>query len=124
MLNYFDLDPALCLKPFLQSSLPENVDDVTLLLDQKSMAINVLNLFWQSEMLSENLNISDALQLLEIHFKQTEELSRSLINISNAQLPITMTIHDLLESIQHGCDYFCNNVALSANSQLRQMQNE
>ena len=121
MLNYFDLDPALCLKPFLQSSLPESVNDITMLLHQKSMAINVLNLFWQSEMLSENLNISNALQLLEIHFKQTEELLRSL---NNAQFPDTMTIHDLLESIQHGCNYFCNNVALSANSQLRQMQNE
>ena len=110
MHNYFDSDPALCLKPFLQSTLPESENDITMLLHQKSMAINVLNLFWQSEMLLEDLNISNALQLLEIHFKQTEELSRSLINISFAQLP-NMTIHDLLESIQHGCDYFCNNVA-------------
>ena len=121
MLNYFDLDPALCLKPFLQSTLPESENDITMLLHQKSMAINVLNLFWQSEMLSKNLNISNALQLLEIHFKQTEDLLRSL---ENAQFPNTMTIYDLLESIKHGCNYFCNNVALSANSQLRQMQNE
>ena len=121
MHNYFDSDPALCLKPLLQSTLPESENERIMLLHQKSEAINVLNAFWQSEMLSENLNISNALQLLEIHFKQTEELSRSLIN---AQFPNTMTIHDLLESIQHGCDYFCNNVALSANSKLRQMQNE
>ena len=121
MLNYFDLDPALCLKPFLQSTLPESENNITMLLHQKSMAINVLNLFWQSEMLSKNLNISNALQLLEIHFKQTEELLRSL---DNAQFPNTMTIYDLLESIKHGCNYFCNNVALSANSKLHQMQNE
>ena len=121
MHNYFESDPALCLKPFLQSTLPESENDITMFLHQKSMAINVLNLFWQSEMLSKNLNISNALQLLEIHFKQAEELSRSL---NNAQFPDTMTIYDLLESIQHGCNYFCNNTALSANSQLRQMQNE
>ena len=121
MHNYFESDPALCLKPFLQSTLPESENNITMFLHQKSMAINVLNLFWQSEMLSKNLNISNALQLLEIHFKQAEELSRSL---NNAQFPDTMTIYDLLESVQHGCNYFCNNTALSANSQLRQMQNE
>ena len=122
MHNYFDSDPALCLKPFLPSLLSERENDMIMLLHQKSMAINTLNIFWQSEILLKNLNISNALQLLEIHFKQTEELLRSL---NNAQFPNTMTIYDLLESIKHGCNYFCNNVALSANSQLRrQMQNE
>ena len=86
------------------------------------MAVIVLCEFWQSEILLKDLNITDALHMLKIHFEQIEELSRSLINVFYAQPD--ETIKDLLELIQQKCDHFCNDIALPAKLKLRQMQNE
>ena len=48
-MNYFDLDPVLCLDPLLLP-LPQAMR-LKNLLNQKLTALNVLSKFWQSEIL-------------------------------------------------------------------------
>ena len=71
MLNYFDLDPALNLEPL---DWPHH-SQITTCLHQKINALNVLCKFWQSEVLLQDLNITDALQMLEKHCEQIDQMS-------------------------------------------------
>ena len=67
-------DPVLCLDPLF---LPlQQASQLIHLLHQKIRALNVLSIFWQSEILLTNLNAPNALSMLEKHYQQVNDLPK------------------------------------------------
>ena len=122
-MDYFDSDPILCLHP-LFLPLPQNLQLVPLL-HQKIRALNVLSLFWQSELLSSDLKSPNVLFTLEKHIQKLNDLSFSCLTVLRVRpyyaptRPNLLTIESLFEEIYNKCHVFCTEIALPAKLKLR-----
>ena len=114
-MNKYDLEP-------LSVPLPKGMRLIKLL-NQKLTALNVLSKFWLSKnLLLTNLNVPNALQMLEKHYQQVNDLSDSCQTVLRfLWRSMTQTIVTLIYQINDKCRIFCNKVALPFKSKLRQM---
>ena len=122
-MDYFDSDPILCLDP-LFFPLQQGQQLITLL-HQKIKALDVLSLFWQSEILSSDLKSPNVLFTLEKHIQKLNDLSLSCLTVLRVRpyycptRPNSLTIEGLFEEIYNKCHVFCTEIALPAKLKLR-----
>ena len=114
-MNKYDLDP-------LSVPLPKGMRLIKLL-NQKLTALNVLSKFWLSKsLLLTNLNVPNALQMLEKHYQQVNDLSHSCSTVLRVLWrTTTQTIVTLIYQINDKCRIFCNEIALPLKFKLIQM---
>ena len=115
-MNKYDLKP-------LTVPLPKSNMRLIKLLNQKLTALNVLGKFWLSKnLLLTNLNVPNALQMLEKHYQQVNDLAQSLRTVLRVLWrTMAQTIVTLIYQINDKCRIFCNEIALPLKSKLRQM---
>ena len=96
---------------------------LTRLLNQKLTALNVLGKFWLSKnLLLINLNVPIALQMLEKHYEQVNDLAQSFRTVLRVLWrTMSQTIVNFIYEINDKCRIFCNEIALPLKSKLRQM---
>ena len=116
-MNKYDLEPlSVC-------NVCEGGMQLTRLLNQKLTALNVLGKFWLSKnLLLINLNVPIALQMLEKHYKQVNDLAQSIRTVLQVLWrTMSQTIVNLIYEVNNKCRIFCNEIALPLKSKLRQM---
>ena len=122
-MNKYDLEPLFVPLP---SAL-----QLTRLLNQKLTALNVLCKFWQSKMLLTNLNVLNALQMLQKHMQQVYKLSDSCKTALSTfwQYGITIgvmsktlqSLENLMFQVKAKCRFFIVLIALPVQSKLLEM---